>query len=217
MPVQIHGTTLPKLLEVDTDHKAARVSLRPAQVAGSYLIAIAAATAAAPGAAANLVSFRFVSATHLALIRRLKLEMLVTTAATGAGIPEMGAYLARGFSASDSGGTAVSLATNNGKRRTSFVTSQLNLSSGDFRFANAGVLTAGTRTLDALPILNVMAPIGLSTAMQVGEFGGSVEDEPIVLANNEGFVIQNVNAITAGIYRFHVQIEWDEIVAADWT
>src|SRR6478752_6972391 len=213
MAIQQLGADASSILAVDPTHKAAHVTLHPTEVSGSFLVQVAGTTAAAPAAGANLVSFRWGSATKQALIRRLRLEIMVTTAST-AGIPEIAAYFARSFSASDSAGTAVSLSGSNQKRRTSLATSEI-ASNGDFRFATGGVLTAGTRTLDPLPVLAVMVPLAIGP-MNVGEFGGSIEDQPIVLAQNEGIVVQNLTAITTGIYRYHVQMEWDEVLNANW-
>lgn len=214
MAIQILGQDGSSVAAVDPTHKAQHVTLHPTEVAGSFLVQVAGTTAAAPGAAANLASFRWGDSTKNALIRRLRVEMLVTTAST-AGIPEVAAYIARSFSASDTGGTAVSMAGSNQKRRTSLATSAIN-TNGDLRFATGGTLTAGTRTLDPLPILAVMAPLAISAAAFSGEFGGSLEEQPIVLAQNEGIVIQNLTALTAAIYRYHVQFEWDEVTTANW-
>lgn len=43
---------------------------------GGYIIDLSAATAAGPGAAANLVSFRWISSTFLAVLRRIELQIL---------------------------------------------------------------------------------------------------------------------------------------------
>jgi hypothetical protein len=214
MAIQTLGLDGTSVLAVDPAHDAARVSLRPAEVAGSFLVQVAGTTAAAPAAGANLISWRWGSATQLALVRRFRLEMMVTTAST-AGIPEMACYFADGFTASDTGGTAVTLSGNTNKRRTSLAISQI-ASNGDFRFATGGVLTAGTRVLDTQPFMGVMAPLAVSTAPFVAEFGGSIEDEPIVFAQNEGIIVQNLSALTAAIYRYRLQIEWDEVLNATW-
>jgi hypothetical protein len=150
---------------------------------------------------------------HAQRVRRARVEIMVATASS-AGIPEIGMYFARGFTASDTGGTVISLAGNNQKRRTSLATSQIN-TNGDMRFATGGVLTAGTRTPDPFPVLATMAPLAVGPPVYE-EFGGSLEDEPIVLAQNEGLVLQNINALTAGIYRYHFQLEWDEVLIANW-
>jgi hypothetical protein len=213
MPVGLYGKDLASLVEVDSVHGGVHVSLRPTDVAGSFLAGLAGTTAAGPAAGANLASLRWTSATKLALIRRIRLELLVTTASS-AGIPEIAAYVARSFSVSDSAGTAVTTSGDNLKRRQSLASTAL--ATGDLRFATGGVLTAGTRTLDSLPIIQAMAPLAVGTGVQWAEFGGAIEDEPIVLAANEGLVIQNVAALTAGIFRFHVQLEWDEILNAKW-
>lgn len=213
MAIQTIGADGSSILAVDPTHKAAHVTLHPTEMDGSFLVQVAGNTAAAPGAAANLISFRSGSSTRNILIRRLRLELMVTTAST-AGNPELAAYIARSFSASDTGGTAITLTGSNQKRRTSLITSEI-ATNGDFRFANATTLTAGTRTLDGTAFLSVMAPLAIGGAVSA-EYGGSLEDNPIVLAQNEGIVVQNLTALTTAVYRYHMMIEWDEIATANW-
>lgn len=181
---------------------------------GYYRTILTALTAAAPAAGANLASFRWTSSTLLALIRRIELKLIVTTAFTGAVNPELAAYVARTFSASDSAGTAVVTTTNNMKKRTAHATSAL--ATGDLRFATAGVLTAGTRTLDPQPISEVYASIALGSVDSAIFGTEGPGDHPIVLAQNEGLVFQNVGTTTAGIFKYIIGISWAEIPLANY-
>lgn len=208
MAIQIQGNG-GTVAEVDgTIWRAARVTDRPVEygAGGFYSATISGATAAAPAAGANLVSFRWTSATLLALIRFIEIQINVSTAST-VGLPTLAAYVARAFTASDTGGTAVTLTGNNNKKRTSMATSAV----GDFRFATAGVLTAGTRTLDSNPIVNVNVPLALGSNLVKSFNIDGPGDHPIVLATNEGIVLQNVVAITTGVYQYTVRIDWAEV------
>ncbi len=211
MAVQIVGNG-GTVADVDgTVWRAVRVTDRPTEygAGGYYCVNVDASTAAAPAAAANLVSFRWTSATQLCMIRQISMYLTVTTAST-VGVPTLDAYIARSFTASDTGGTAVTISGNAFKKRTSMATSAL----GDLRFASAAVLTAGTRTLDTQPILMAKA-----SGIALGSNGSALwgidgpGDHPFILAQNEGLVFQNDVAITTGIYAYSINIHWAEIPA----
>lgn len=208
MAIQLQGNG-GTVAEVDgTLWKAQRVTDRPIEPGsgGYYQGIVMGTTAASPAAAANLVSFRWTSSSLICLIREIKLQVQVSTAST-AGLPEMAGYVARSFSVSDSSGTAVTLTGNALKKRTSYPTTSL----GDFRFASGGTLTAGTRTLDAQPIIDVSLALALgSRDTQLFNIDGP-GDHPIVLAQNEGLVFQNVTALTTGVYRYILGISWAEV------
>jgi hypothetical protein len=211
MAIQLLGADGTTVAKVDATHGAQRVSMRGPEATGSFLVNVQAATAAAPAAGANLVSLRWGSSTKVALIRHVRLQLIVSTAST-AGLPEMAGFVARSFTVSDSAGTAVSFAGSNAKKRTSHVTSEI-ATNGDMRFANGGALTAGTRTLDPQPFISVVLPIALSAAYFGDVWGGPFNDSPIVLAQNEGLVFQNVTALTAAVSRYLLRIEWDEVAS----
>ncbi len=209
MAVQIQGNG-GIVSEVDgTIWRAQRVTDRPTEygAGGYYAAAISATTVTAVAAAANLVSFRWTSASLLCLVRQVNISIQVTTASSTV-IPEFAGYIARNFTVSDSSGTAVTLSGNSFKRRTSMATTAL----GDFRFASASSLTAGTRTLDAQQFIDVNVPLALG-GMQTQIWGiDGPGDHPIVLAQNEGLVFQNVTTLTtAGAYKYTVHIHWAEV------
>jgi hypothetical protein len=114
---------------------------------------------------------------------------------------------------SDSGGTALApLAGNTNKHRTKFDSSQVT----DIRIASTGTLTAGTRTLDTNPLARVDAWIGATTAgvgttlPNTNLVFYNINDYPIVLENNAGFVITNILASVVMVFRMTVNIEWFE-------
>jgi hypothetical protein len=198
--------------EVDgTIFRALKVTTRPPEYgAGGYFrMAISGTTAAAPAAAAPLMAFRWTSGTLLALVKYIEIKIQVSTAST-AGLPEMSGYIARGWTASDTGGTAVVMTGNNQKFRVGMGTSVV----GDVRAATAGVLTAGGgRTLDANPIITVNTPLALGATDRATFDINSAIDHPLVLGTNEGLVFSNVTALTAGIYRYTVSLGWAEVAS----
>ena len=210
MAIQIIGNG-GTVAEVDgTTWRAMRVTDRPVEFGsgGYYRVAISALTAAAPAAGAPLVSLRWTSGSLLFLLRYLQVNITVTTAST-AGIPQFAGFAARSMLANDTGGTAVSLAGNNFKKRTAHNTTSI----GDFRYAAAGVLTAGSRRLDANAFLTTNASLALGSAgTSVFDMDGP-GDHPLVLAQNEGIVFTNVTALTAGVYQYTINMAWAEVPA----
>lgn len=200
-------------LEVDAAFKAARVSLRPPEVTGWF--GLGAQSGLLTGAAANsaVFSFRNLGANPV-LLRRLGVGFIATTAFTTAQRVDFGLLVARAFTASDTGGTAIALTGNNAKVRTSLAT----LTSVDTRIASTGALTAGTKSLDT----NHLGQIG----GWVGAVGGGIApapnnlwshdagDHPLVLAQNEGFNVMNLTAMgAAGVGILYVNLELAETLS----
>ena len=212
MAIQTQGTT-GSVMEVDVTHKASRVSLRPMEVLAWQSLGAQTGLITALAAGAAIFSFRNISS-NLIVLRRAGIGFLTTTAFTTAQQVDFGIMAARAFTASDTGGTAIALTGNNGKHRTSLAT----LTSVDCRIAAAVALTAGTRTLDANTL-----------AQQGGWAGGAgttippapenllqqaAGDYPLVLGQNEGFVIQVVTAMgAAGVGRAFVNLELAEVAS----
>lgn len=184
-------------LLVDPNFGAARVTMRPMETLGWN--SVGASTGSLTGLAANagLFSFRNLSANAI-IVRRVGIGFVTTAAFTVAQAVSFGLLVARNFTGSDSGGTAVAFTGNNGKHRTSLGTP----TSIDCRIATTAALGGGTRTLDVNPV-----------AIQAGWSGGAgttiapalnnllshaTGDYPIVLAQNEGLVIANLTAMAAG-------------------
>ena len=134
---------------------------------------------------------------------------ITTAVATGLEL-----VLARAFTASDSGGTALTpdgAANNDQKLKTNFATSLVT----DIRIAATVTLTAGTRTLD--PFAHAVVGYGTGTAVGTTPlahtvlYDASSEDYPIVLSANEGVIIRNPLAGPAdGTFRIFVNMRWIE-------
>lgn len=181
---------------------------------GSYAKALTTGTMAAGLAGASPVfSFRY-TGTGFAVIKRV--TMSAGNAGTGfaAGVANFSLFAARTFTASDSGGTAATLTGNNAKLRTSFPTTGV----GDIRIASTATLTAGTRTLDSDPLAAFEVGVPTTANASLASPGAllldpkNAGDYPLVLANNEGFVIQATVPAT-GTWSGAVFVEWDEYSA----
>lgn len=210
MPIQLIGNT-GTVAEVDTIFRAQRVSLRPVEVLGYY--SVAGVSGALTGVAANgtVFSMRNTGASLL-LVRRISLGFFTTTAFTTAQDLAYSLVKANSFTASDSGQTALFVAGAN-KHRTSFA----NVSSApDIRIANTAAITAGTRTLETIS-MGILAggSTGLATGMPRQEMlEQDAGDYPLVLAQNEGFIITNLVLMgAAGVIRLNVSVEYAEVTS----
>jgi hypothetical protein len=210
MAIQVQGnggTTQ----EVDATFRAARVSLRPAEVIGYYSVAGASGALTGVAAAGAVFSFRN-TGSNLMLVRRLSIGFVTTTAFTTAQGLDYQLLRANSFTASDTGGTALYTAGAN-KHRTGFT----NITSApDIRISSTGALTAGTRTLETAGMgIAGGSSTGVGTSMQAADLlRYDSGDYPLVLAQNEGFVITNGIAMgAAGVIRLQVSVEYAETAA----
>jgi len=212
MSVQVQGASS-TIAEVESATRAIRTMTRPPDpgALGSYKLAAKSGLMAA-GLAANspIFSFRY-SGANLALVRRIVMSAGVNTTAFALGIADFDLFIARTFTASDTGGTGASIATPNGKLRTSFAATGL----ADFRIASTAALTPGTRTLDAQQIESMRRSISAATSQDIINpmtdfFREQPGEQPLVLATNEGFVIQ-ASVPATGTWNFSVGVAWDEL------
>jgi hypothetical protein len=219
MAIQIQGNG-GVIAEVDgTTFRAVRTVPKPVEYGafGHYRVAATVGLLATQAANGTLFSFRWGDASRFAVVTKLRLSVLQTAAATATIMPSFQAFIARSFTVSDSAGTAVTLTGNNMKKRTSMGTSLVT----DIRFsaATAG-LTAGTRTLDASPVLLMPTQQAITTPnatlyqveLDVGVGDGN---HPIVLAQNEGLIVQGPTVIfgAAGTANLVVDMSWAEVAA----
>jgi hypothetical protein len=127
--------------------------------------------------------------------------------------------MARSFTVADTAGTSIAPSGNNGKKRTSLTAP----SATEVRVCTTAAITAGTRTLDS----NHMGIAGTYVAATTAGttlpsaidnlWGMSVEDYPLVLAQNEGFIIENLVTMgAAGVGTFVVNVGFDEYLLANY-
>lgn len=192
---------------------------------------LAAVTGLTTGMAANapIFSARFApTAAVRACIADLRLKVQIITPFTAANEISCQAFIARSFTASDSGGTSVLPATLN-NMISSISDSALSpvTQFTDIRVAGAAALTAGTRTLDANPFLYLPAAQVLaaaSAAQSYSEsdyspysdqrFGINLQGQTgAVAANAEGIIVTvPIAQGAAGTVRYAIEMEWYEYV-----
>lgn len=191
-----------------------------ASTLGHYRLAgVTGAIAAGAAADAQVFSFRWTDTTRYAVITSIKITGMRATTAFVAGNIIIEALMARSFSAAASGGTAMTLTTNNGKMRSDMGTTLL----ANAMIATTGALTAGTQTLDAQPFGQIVTNAGSPSAATpvIGSiylpgdgfiFKADVAngEHPIVLTANEGFVVRATVPAT-GVWNLGVQVAWAEV------
>lgn len=213
------GTSAGTTLNVTSQGAGYVTSLGPdfGSVGGRYwcqtisgaLTAIAAKTASA----GHLLSFQNATATStkLCLVHRIKVLFTPTVAATVAQQVGMGIYRTRPHTVQPTGGAAVTLTTPQLKERTSTAVPEAAI-----YYANStGALTAGTYTLDTQSIWDERdwnLASGAAVPFPKINFELDFKDRPMVIAQNEGFLVTNsvlmANSLAGNLV---VGIEWSEV------
>jgi len=218
MAVIQSGASSTSLLTIDPTFVAARVSDHPPEILGAYSLGLTSGALTTAAAAGTVFSFRWAptTTTQLCMVRRVEIGFATTTAFTTAQALQYSMQVARNWSASDTGGTAAAFTqTNTGKMRTAMPTSAF-AGGGQIMIANTGANTAGTRTLDTQTIGFVQgASTAIGTVLTATPiFQHSPGDYPLILANNEGFIINNIVLMgAAGVINLTVTVEWMELNA----
>lgn len=235
----IEGGASTALLDVGSNTKAARVEDRPLDVGslGAYQLSATSGTIAAGLAGGSTVfSVRWGDATRTMIARRISLLATHVATAFAAGAITFDMVVARAFTASDTGQTALTPSGNLYKKRTNFGTSLIT----DMRIINTAAIGVGTRTLDANAMAAVKGwipatatgfnfvgaglsgqPMTAAAAVATGvhssrpldiwfpEIGNSW---PLTFVTNEGFIIRATVPAT-GTWQLTVEMEWAEIVS----
>jgi hypothetical protein len=209
----IEGGSSGALQEVDPNFLAGRVSERPIPALSWNSVGARSGLLTGLTANAPILSLRNLSA-NLLIIRRVGFGFVTTTAFTAARLVDAALYFARSFTASDAGGNTITLTGDQANHRTSLAApTSINL-----RISDTAALTPGTRTLDTV----ALARTGKWSAVEgdginvtpdnlVKHASGSY---PLVLAQNEGLVLQSTEAFgAAGILRMYVNLEIAEVSA----
>lgn len=191
-------------------------------IVGHYRVSLATGLTAGLAAGNPIFASRWNSATGIrAAILRLKLQAAIITPFTGAQEVAVAAFIARGFTAMDTGGTAVVLTGLNNVQHSLSDAASI----AAMQIAAAGTITAGTRTLDANPILQLSNSQLLAAATAAGapaaaEIGLYSEMQfPLNLnslsPNQEGIVVTVPVAQGAGgAVRYIIDMEWVEYQGA---
>jgi hypothetical protein len=181
-----------------------------APLGGDYSITVISGALTTVAADGPVWSCRWTSETKACVVKSVCLHLDCTTAYTTAQPTSYGLYFARSYTAVDSGGTAATLTTNNGKLDTSYPTTAM----ADMRIGTTGVITAGTRTLDAQAIdVFSFATTALGAGGQeIARYGGADDIQQIILRSNEGLVLHNLVLMGAvGVVKLYVTLVWAEV------
>ncbi len=200
--------------EVESATRAARTTVRPTDVLGSYALSTMTGTMAAGLAgAAPVFSCRWGSASNVALIRKVAISMASLGTAFTAGVGVIDMIAARSFTVADSSGTSILPTSNSQKRKTAFAATLMS----DIRLSSTATLTAGTRTLDGAAMAGQMFTVSVAaqtvmlpvTNIWAPDWSG---EWPLVLAQNEGFILRATVPAT-GTWQMRVDLEWSEIAS----
>jgi hypothetical protein len=209
----IQSATTTDILTVDPTMKSFRTSMKPDELTGDFQVSAITGAMTVIAAAGPVFSFRYAPGFgQLCVVKRISITATVTAGFTAGQQLGYGVFVARNFLASDSGGTALAPFTgSNQKIRTALNSSGVT----DCRISTTGVLTAGTRTLDTQPLGLTYAYAATTTAgtiiNNVQLISYNFNDYPLVLQNNEGFVIANqVLQGAGGTVGLVVNVEWFE-------
>jgi hypothetical protein len=208
--------------QIDPQHHAARVSVRPADpgVFGQYSIALASGVMAAGLAAgAPIFAFRWATNAIIALIKRVRFTAGTDGTAFAQGSVIIDLIRATGFTVQDTGGATISLAGKSQVIAQRMGASQIQIAAsatGQIAVANTATLTAGTRTLDNNAMGILVSSVGAVPANYVTPLPGllldrsHIGDNPLELVQSEGFVIRATVPAT-GTWKFGVEVDWDEV------
>lgn len=223
MAIQIQGSSGTVAEVQGTTFRALSASVKPLEYTtfghyswGGFSGIIPAALAAN----SEILQFRWSDSTRLCVIRKVRISASVSTTFFAAGVPmQLNMMKATGWSAVGTGGTRPTVAAQL-KKRTSMGNSLLG--ANDIGIATTAALGAGTKTLETTPLQCIVAgcPITASlkgTIIEPGTifFQHEVGDgeHPLVLAQNEGFVITCAAVPGTGTWQFAAQVDWAEVAS----
>jgi hypothetical protein len=140
----------------------------------------------------------------------------VTTGYTGGQVTQHSLYRLRGYSAVDSGMTSMIPASGEQKMKSQMADSVM----GDMRICTTGVITAGTRTVETLPLMTKGLWCPTTTIVSLPEPPAGVVGKSYLAylsangaaALSEGLVLQNdISMGAAGVIKLNLEICWSEI------
>jgi hypothetical protein len=223
MAIQVQGNG-GTVAEVDGSvFRAVRTTQRPADHGSLGAYAYGGFTGILPAALAGnseIFQFRWTDATRFCLINEVKISACVSTTFFAAGVPvQIDMVKATGWSGQGTLGTGVTPAATL-KKRTSMGSTIV--ASGDIRISTTAALGAGTKTLEGNSLAAIAAP-GPITASLNGQiiapgtplFVSDVNrgEHPLLLAQNEGFVIRSVAVPATGTWTAAIRVDWTEVTA----
>jgi hypothetical protein len=159
------------------------------------------------------------------VIQRIRAHWRTISGFTAAQEVGLDMYKVTGYSASHSGGTALTLTAPTNEKRTGVAPAagvnrggQYGSQVADLRIATTGALTAGTFTIDSNPLAqDCYAELAAAATVPKGRFDLEFLNQddpgfPLVLAPAEGIIIRNTVAMgTGGTARLIVELDWLEV------
>jgi hypothetical protein len=223
MGLQIQGNG-GVIAEVDgATFRAQRATSRPVDhgALGAYCIGLRSGIIpAALAANSEIFQFRWSDATRFCVIRKIRISAAVSTTFFAAGVPlQIDLVKATGWTAAGTGGTRASPAALL-KRRTSMGSSLV--AASDIAVATTAALGVGTKTLETLALSSLVASCPITAALdgsiiESGTILWQAEvgdgEHPLVLAQNEGFVITVPAVPATGTWTAGITIDWAEVTA----
>jgi hypothetical protein len=212
----------PELAVMPTFNSAA-VSCRPLEYAslgqalGHYRVSVATGTTVSIAGAGILLSLRWPDPSRFLVLLRISMSALIPSTISTATVVDPAAYIVRGFTVDNSGGTATSFSAGKQKVRANMNASLVN----SLQVATTSAIAAGTRTPDAAPF----AALSMTMIPDNKTLGSAAlwsdlyrtdcfEQHPVVLGCNEGIEIQEVTAgPTTGGIRFYFTLAWAEVAS----
>lgn len=224
------GANEPYITQIDPTFLAQRTSLKPLEfnptgglLGGHHSICVNFSnTAAKPAAASDVFSLRWSDTTWLFVLLKLTLTVSTTTTYTASLIQDAALYKATGFTVAASAGTQVTavLGSNQRMRMTMSPTKITTSGSGLLWISSGDLLTAGTRVIDSYPLgymswLNPITTVNAPSRYDLFDCSGNGHKHPIVLAANEGLVVQTPigNAQAAGVSKWAFTMDWAEVTS----
>lgn len=220
MPIGVADGLLPARIARVGLNRAAAVNVAAPEIGaagGAFRSGGVSGVIATPAAAGLLFSLRNPTGSgRLIVLRFLRVNYYAITNPTAQQEVYVDMCVARAWTVADSGGTAVALTGNQGKKRTSHATSI-----AEARIASTAALTSGTKTLDTNPVA-AAGGVALAAAATVPNFKTSLAIDmtngaewPFVFVAGEGMTIRNgILGGAGGTFRCAVDAAWDEVDAA---
>lgn len=184
----------------------------------SFMTGSVTLAAAGTSTAGHMFVMRNPSTTKKVNIRYVGAEFATTTAMTTQQPMGYDLIVARAYTVSSTGGTAIDMFTLTGsqKNRTDQPTTAFTVNT--VRIATTAGLTAGTHDLDAHPMSRkmflspVLGEVARVELLDARDDGTSTHRSPITLGTNEGIILRNVVLMgAAGVGNLIVNVEWDEV------
>lgn len=222
MPLQIQGLS-GTVLEVEAGNRASRIVSRPFDCGalGAYRYGgFTGILPAALGAGSEIFQFRWTDATRLAVVRKVRISASVSTTFFAAGVPvQIDLVKATGWTGQGTGGTAVTVGTT---LKTKSTMGASLVAAGDIRIATTAALGAGTKNLEGNSMASVLGAGPITASLNgliippgtlLFEAETSDGENPIILVQNEGFVVRSVAVPATGTWTAAIDIAWTEVTA----